>query len=156
MSITPQQVILDASALASLVQIAAQLVQEVEAIKAANPDAWDAVSQDYADAVAQWNAAAATDVAQVQLPNPVAAPLPSPVAAALASDVAQVVESVEGVTVTQNAAGHFNDARNSGAATSPAPAAATGDDASGLATQPAGEPAVKVSVSDGVQITPPL
>jgi len=132
---TPQQIIVDASALASLVQIGAQLVQEIESIRAANPDAWAVVSQDYASATAAWEAANATTVAQVQ---PATAP-------ALAVELAQVIAS---------SAGHFNDARNSGAApVAPAPAV----DGAGLTTAPAPAPAaVTVSPSDGVQYTPPL
>lgn len=128
-SITPQQVILDASALASLVQIAAQLVQEVEAIRAANPEAWATVSQDYADAVSAWDAASQTTAATAVAP--------------LVQAVAQVVETVVPVDVpapveetsasTAPAGGHYNDARSSG-----------------IVTAPASAPAVTVSLSDGV------
>lgn len=123
------EIIVDAATLANLVQIAAQLVTEVEAIRAANPDAWATVSADYAATVSAWDAAAASLAQGATLPPPAAQAVPSAVvAAAPASQVA-------------SAAGHFNDAR------------ASGQVAEMAVSNPSG--IVTVSLGEGVQQAPP-
>jgi hypothetical protein len=143
---TPNSIILDAAALASLVQIAGQLVTEIEAIRAANPDAWAQVSSDYAEAVDAWNGAIATEAGS--LPAPVSLASIAAVANAIdansvpqqgVADVAALAASTPSPTPVPASAPavHYNDARQSGGGASAAPT-----------PSPA---AVNVSVSEGVQ-----
>ncbi len=84
--------------IAALVNIAAQLLQQVEAIRASNTAAWELVSQDYIDAVKAWEQASTALVVQEPVAQPVAQP--------------------EVIAQPAPVAGHYNDARTKNA---PAP-----------------------------------
>lgn len=101
-------VMLDASALAQLIQIALQLVQQVEAIRANAPQVWTQVSQDYADAVKSWEAASAKIV-----PEQVQTHLELGQVQETAITAPTVAEALTGLPLSPTPT-HYNDARQSG------------------------------------------
>lgn len=100
-------VMLDASALAQLITIALQLVQQVEAIRANAPQVWSQVSLDYADAVKSWEGATAKSVPSVPSPQL------SLAGVQVVAPPATVAEALTGLPLSPTPA-HYNDARQSG------------------------------------------